>query len=51
LAGGRGNLNDKGRACFLGGVNAAISGNMLTTKGISAATDILNLKEMGFEVE
>lgn len=51
LAGGRGNLSDKGRACFLGGANAAITGDMLTTKGISAAADLLMLKEMGYEVK
>lgn len=51
LAGGRGNLSDQGRACFSGGANAAITGDMLTTKGISAATDLLMLKEMGYEVK
>ncbi len=50
LAGGRGNLKDKGRACFSGGANAAITGDMLTTKGISAATDFEMLKELGYEV-
>ena len=51
LAGGRGNLSDRGRACFSGGANAAITGDMLTTKGISAAEDLLMLKEIGFEVK
>lgn len=50
LAGGRGNLKDKGRACFTGGANAAITGDMLTTKGISAAADFEILKELGYEV-
>ncbi len=50
LAGGRGNLKDKGRACFSGGANAAITGDMLTTKGISAAADLEILKELGYEV-
>lgn len=50
LAGGRGLLPDKGRACFESGANAAISGDMLTTSGISAATDMALLKELGYEV-
>lgn len=50
LAGGRGLLPDKGRACFESGANAAISGDMLTTSGISVATDMALLKELGYEV-
>ena len=48
LAGGRGLLADKGRACFLGGANAAISGDMLTTAGISIRTDMQLLDELGY---
>lgn len=45
LAGGRGLLRDKGKACFLSGANAAISGDMLTTSGITIETDMrLHLK-------
>lgn len=48
LAGGRGLLPDKGRSCFLSGANAAISGDMLTTSGITAKTDIALLEELGY---
>ena len=47
LAGGRGLLPDKGRSCFLSGANAAISGDMLTTSGISTAADLQMLSELG----
>lgn len=49
LAGGRGLLPDKGRQCFLSGANAAISGDMLTTAGISIAEDMQMLRELGYE--
>lgn len=49
LAGGRGLLEDKGRACFLSGANAAISGDMLTTQGITIETDMQMLKELGYK--
>ena len=48
LAGGRGLLPDKGKACFLSGANAAISGDMLTTSGISIENDMELLAECGF---
>ena len=48
LAGGRGLIADKGEACFRSGANAAITGDMLTTAGISAQTDIAMLKDSGF---
>ena len=51
LAGGRGLLNDKGKSCFLSGANAAISGDMLTTSGISIRTDIKMIEELGFRVQ
>lgn len=50
LAGGRGLLGDKGEACFQSGANAAISGDMLTTSGISTETDRKLLKRLGYEV-
>ena len=50
LAGGRGLLEDKGRKCFLSGANAAISGDMLTTSGISIEQDMKMLKELGYKV-
>lgn len=50
LAGGRGLLPDKGRSCFLSGANAAISGDMLTTAGISLEDDMQMLQELGYKV-
>lgn len=49
LAGGRGLLPDKGKSCFLSGANAAISGDMLTTSGITVKTDMQMLRELGYE--
>lgn len=50
LAGGRGLLEDKGRGCFQSGANAAISGDMLTTAGITVKTDLELLHALGYEV-
>lgn len=50
LAGGRGLVGDKGRACFQSGANAAISGDMLTTAGITVEKDMEMLHTLGFEV-
>lgn len=49
LAGGRGLLGDKGESCFTSGSNAAISGDMLTTAGISIETDLKLISDLGFE--
>ncbi|MEG1847822.1 MAG: biotin synthase BioB [Lachnospiraceae bacterium] len=49
MAGGRGLLGDKGASCFLSGANAAISGDMLTTAGITVETDLQLIKELGYE--
>lgn len=51
LAGGRGLLPDKGKGCFTSGANAAISGDMLTTAGITVRTDLALLNELGYEVK
>lgn len=51
LAGGRGLLSDKGEDCFLSGANAAISGDMLTTAGITIETDMKLLKKLGYEAK
>lgn len=51
LAGGRGLLADKGTSCFLSGANAAISGDMLTTSGITVENDIEHLNALGYEVK
>jgi len=49
LAGGRGLLKDKGVKCFQSGANAAISGDMLTTSGISIKQDMKILDELGYK--
>ncbi len=49
LAGGRGLMGDKGEGCFQSGANAAISGDMLTTAGITVETDLELIKKLGFE--
>lgn len=50
LAGGRGLVGDKGEKCFKSGANAAISGDMLTTAGITVETDMELLHTLGYEV-
>lgn len=50
LAGGRGLLGDKGESCFTSGANAAISGDMLTTAGITVETDMALLQKLGYTV-
>jgi len=49
LAGGRGLLPDKGERCFSSGANAAISGDMLTTSGISIKKDMELLEKLGYK--
>lgn len=49
LAGGRGLMSDKGRGCFESGANSAISGDMLTTTGISIDEDFAILSELGYK--
>lgn len=51
LAGGRGLMEEKGRAAFCSGANAAISGDMLTTQGITIDADLEMLKELNYKVE
>lgn len=51
LAGGRGLFDDYGRGCFESGANATITGDMLTTAGISVKKDMEMIKELGFEVK
>lgn len=50
LAGGRALLDDKGEKAVKSGINAAISGDMLTTCGIKTEEDIELIKSLGFEV-
>ncbi len=51
LAGGRALLSDKGKKAFLSGANGAISGDMLTTIGISLKDDLDMIKSCGYKVE
>lgn len=50
LAGGRGLLADKGKSCFISGANSAISGDMLTTAGITVQTDLEMIHQLGYKV-
>ena len=51
LAGGRGLLKDKGRSCLQSGANSLISGDMLTTSGITIERDLQMIKELGYYIE
>lgn len=51
LAGGRGLMQDKGVSCFQSGANATISGDMLTTSGITIQRDMQILEELGYVPE
>lgn len=48
LAGGRGLLEDKGRRCFQSGANAVISGDLLTTSGMTIDADMEMIRGLGF---
>lgn len=48
LAGGRGLMEHKGMECFQSGANAAISGDMLTTSGITIETDMKLIHELNY---
>lgn len=48
LAGGRGLLPDHGKKCFQSGANAAITGDLLTTSGITIENDMKMIEELGF---
>ena len=49
LAAGRDLMDECGRKAFLSGVNATITGDMLTTSGNDIAGDINMLSDMGFD--
>lgn len=49
LAGGRGLLGDKGERAIRAGANAAITGDMLTTQGISVKDDQLLAQQIGMQ--
>ena len=50
LAGGRLLLEDYGRKAFESGANAAIIGDLLTTKGVQYNQDVKMIKELGFHI-
>jgi len=49
LAGGRGLMADRGGRCFVSGANAAITGDMLTTSGVTIENDMKILNELGYK--
>lgn len=51
IAGGRGLMQDGGEGCFRSGANAAISGDMLTTTGVTIENDRKLLDQLGYEVK
>ena len=51
LAGGRGMMDDTGKACFQSGANATISGDMLTTAGITVKKDLRLLEELDYRIK
>jgi len=50
LAGGRLTLGDQVEAALTGGINAALTGDLLTTTGSSTASDIALFKKLGFNL-
>lgn len=50
FAAGRDVLDDTGMSLFKGGCNAAITGDMLTVKGISVEEDLKTIKELGYHL-
>ncbi|MCI1960076.1 MAG: biotin synthase BioB [Clostridia bacterium] len=50
MAGGRSKLSDYGEKCFKSGANAAITGDMLTTCGISIEKDFEIVKNCGYQM-
>ena len=51
LAGGRSLMPDKGAELFRSGANACISGDMLTTQGITIDNDMKTVSGFGYEVK
>lgn len=51
LAGGRSLMEEFGESAFKSGANAAISGVLLTTKGISIEDDMKRIKDLDYQVK
>jgi NTP pyrophosphatase (non-canonical NTP hydrolase) len=50
LAAGRNYLEDTGIACFQGGCNASITGDMVTVRGVSIEQDLKNIEAIGYHL-
>ena len=50
LAAGRNYLEDTGIACFRGGCNASITGDMVTVRGVSIEQDLKNIEAIGYHL-
>ena len=50
LAGGRKLLKEGGKEAFTSGANATITGDMLTTAGLTIDSDMKTIKELGYKV-
>ncbi|MGN0395826.1 MAG: biotin synthase BioB [Coprococcus sp.] len=50
MAAGRDRLNDKGKACFKSGSNAAITGDFLTVSGNKINQDMEMIRKLGYEI-
>ncbi|MEG0837082.1 MAG: biotin synthase BioB [Akkermansia sp.] len=50
IAAGRDTMSDNGVKAFQSGANAAISGDMLTTAGVSIKSDIAMLHDLGYDI-
>ena len=50
IAAGRNTMKDHVRKIFMSGANAAISGDMLTTAGVTIREDLAMLAKLGYEV-
>lgn len=50
FAAGRDVIEDSGMACFKGGSNATITGNMLTVKGVSIKEDLKTIEALGYKL-
>ena len=50
LAAGRNFLSDSGMGCFCSGANAAITGDMLTFRGITVETDLERIRGLGYQL-
>lgn len=50
LAGGRANMNELGKSAFEAGANAAITGDMLTTHGVTTKDDMKMIESLDYKI-